>query len=96
MWLDFDPSVLYKISCIKSRRFETITYNKQGSIEDASFSFLYDFMTLRSFGNFYRALGKLCACLAAMMSYISAHEVNYMLKKLEIDAFRGAEWETLI
>ena len=26
-------------------RFETITYNKQGSIEDTSFSFLYDFMT---------------------------------------------------
>ena len=53
-------------------------------------------MTLRSFGNFYRALGKLCACLAAMMSYISAHEVNYMLRKLEIDAFKGAEWEALI
>ena len=53
-------------------------------------------MTLRRFGNFYRALGKLCACLAAMMSYISAHEVNYMLRKLEIDAFKGAEWEALI
>ena len=45
LWLDFDSSVLCQITCNSFGRFEAMTYNKQVSIEDTSYSFLYDFMT---------------------------------------------------